>query len=70
MEVELGPGRSIVSGMHEQHHNDSKRHSDRHDVIAALKEGVVNLIVNAINFEEIKARVILVVLRNESRTLN
>jgi hypothetical protein len=36
--------------------------------IAALKEGVVvDQIMNAIKFEEIKARAIVVILRNKSR---
>jgi hypothetical protein len=35
--------------------------------IAALKEGVVNQIMTAIDFEEIKARAIVVILRNELR---
>jgi hypothetical protein len=33
----------------------------------ALKEGVAAQIMNAINFEEIKAKAIVAILRNESR---
>jgi hypothetical protein len=35
--------------------------------IAALKEGVVNQIMTAINFEEVKTRAVVVILRSESR---
>jgi hydrogenase maturation factor HypE len=35
--------------------------------IVALYEGVVDQIMNAINFEEIKARAIVVILRKEAR---
>jgi hypothetical protein len=70
LEVEVGPRRSLLSRIHEQDGNDCKpRHSDSHDtLIAALKEGgVVDQIMNAIDFEEIKARAIMVILRNKSR---
>jgi hypothetical protein len=36
-------------------------------IIAALKEGVVDQIMIAIEFEEIKARAMVVILRNKSR---
>jgi hypothetical protein len=53
--------------MCEQNDNNCKRHRTAMICITALEEGVVNQIMSAVNFEEIKASAIVVILRSESR---